>query len=116
MEELHLKSYAIGTVKNDIETAKKLLDERVCDNMEDNLNLELHRIDAACTELWEAWEKSKEINGLGTSTYITEIRQQLQERRKLLGLYAPEKKDVSGGISFASFLMESDVVEDNEGR
>lgn len=44
---------------------------------------------------------------LGDPRYISEIRQQLAERRKLLGLYAPEKKDVSGGLSFASFLVES---------
>lgn len=114
MEELHLKSYAIGTVKNDIDAAMKLLNARVGDNMEDARDLELHRIDEACAELWDAWEKSKRGSGLGTVAYMSEIRQQLQERRKLLGLYAPEKKEVSGGISFASFLMESDVVEDNE--
>ena len=33
-----------------------------------------------------------------------EIRKQLEERRKLLGLYAPEKKDINGNVSFASLL------------
>lgn len=58
--------------------------------------------------------KETEVVSLGNPAYISEIRQQLAERRKLLGLYAPEKKDVQGGISFASFLMESGVLDDAE--
>ena len=52
--------------------------------------------------------------GLGDPRYIAEIRQQLMERRKLLGLYAPEKKDVTGGMSFTSFLIESGMLEEAE--
>ena len=52
--------------------------------------------------------------GLGNTAYIVEIRQQLSERRKLLGLYAPEKKDIQGGMSFASFLMESGMLDEAE--
>ena len=52
--------------------------------------------------------------GLGNTAYIAEIRQQLSERRKLLGLYAPEKKDIQGGMSFASFLMESGMLDEAE--
>ena len=55
----------------------------------------------------EATETEKTKAGLGDVSYIAEIRKQLMERRKLLGLYAPEKKDISGGVSFASFLIES---------
>ena len=58
--------------------------------------------------------KETEVVSLGNPAYISEIRQQLAERRKLLGLYAPEKKDVRGGISFASFLMESGALDDAE--
>lgn len=36
------------------------------------------------------------IIGLGNPQYISEIRQQLAERRKLLGLYAAEKKELTG--------------------
>lgn len=36
--------------------------------------------------------KETEVVSLGNPAYISEIRQQLAERRKLLGLYAPEKK------------------------
>lgn len=55
-----------------------------------------------------------EVIRLGDPSYIAEIRQQLAERRKLLGLYAPEKKDISGGVSFTSFLIESGMLDDAE--
>lgn len=59
-------------------------------------------------------EKTQNVVGLGNPSYIAEIRQQLAERRKLLGLYAPEKKDVQGSMSFASFLMESGALDEAE--
>lgn len=54
------------------------------------------------------------VIGLGNVAYISEIRQQLQERRKLLGLYAPDKKEVSGELSFANLLMESGMLDEAE--
>lgn len=54
------------------------------------------------------------VIGLGNVAYISEIRAQLQERRKLLGLYAPEKKEVSGELSFANLLMESGMLDEAE--
>lgn len=59
-------------------------------------------------------EKTQNVVGLGNPSYIAEIRQQLAERRKLLGLYAPEKRDVQGSMSFASFLMESGALDEAE--
>lgn len=59
-------------------------------------------------------EKSRNVLGLGNPAYIAEIRQQLAERRKLLGLYAPEKREVSGGMSFASFLVDSGLIDEAE--
>ena len=55
-----------------------------------------------------------DIQGLGDVSYIAEIRKQLEERRKLLGLYAPEKTEVSGGLSFASLLVESGMLDEAE--
>lgn len=46
----------------------------------------------------QAEKTEVEIYGLGDTSYISEIRQQLIERRKLLGLYAPEKKNINGNI------------------
>lgn len=54
------------------------------------------------------------VVGLGNVAYIAEIRAQLQEARKLLGLYAPEKREVSGGLSFTNLLMESSMLDDAE--
>lgn len=59
-------------------------------------------------------EKSQNVVGLGNPAYIAEIRQQLAERRKLLGLYAPEKKDIQGGMSFAAFLVDSGMIDEAE--
>lgn len=55
-----------------------------------------------------------EVIRLGDPSYISEIRMQLAERRKLLGLYAPEKKDIQGGMSFTSFLIESGMLDEAE--
>jgi hypothetical protein len=59
-------------------------------------------------------EDTSNVVGLGNPAYIAEIRQQLMERRKLLGLYAPEKKDITGDLSFAAFLMESGMIDEAE--
>lgn len=58
--------------------------------------------------------RESNVVGLGNVAYISEIRAQLQERRKLLGLYAPDKKEVSGELSFANLLMESGMLDDAE--
>ena len=59
-------------------------------------------------------EKKVSQHGLGDPRYIAEIRAQLMERRRLLGLYAPEKQEISGEMSFAAFLQQSGVVDDAE--
>lgn len=40
--------------------------------------------------------RTQNVVGLGNPAYIAEIRQQLMERRKLLGLYAATKTEVTG--------------------
>lgn len=57
---------------------------------------------------------STNVVALGNPAYISEIRQQLAERRKLLGLYAPEKKDIRGDVSFSQFLIESGLIDETE--
>lgn len=136
MQELGLeKAPSPNTIKKDIATlTKEWLDNRLKDR-DEQVQLELERIDDCLCELWEAWYKSKEdytqtkakqkhkmlqgakqddnqsngkpalmqteqqrneIRKYGDVSYITEIRQQLVERRKLLGLYQPEKQEVTG--------------------
>lgn len=63
---------------------------------------------------YQTERKETEVIALGDPAYIAEIRKQLAERRKLLGLYAPEKREVSGGLSFASLLVESGMLDDAE--
>ena len=41
-------------------------------------------------------QKQEQVLGVGNVAYIAEIRQQLVERRKLLGLYKPEKQEITG--------------------
>lgn len=97
MKQLELPTYSRTTTKKDI---KMLLDRWREDNNEyigSAIELELERIDDAVRELWSQWEKSKQ-HGLGNPNYIAEIRQQLAERRKLLGLYAPEKREVKNDV------------------
>lgn len=55
-----------------------------------------------------------EVICLGDASYIAEIRKQLEERRKLLGLYAPEKKDINANGSFAAYLIESGMIDEAE--
>lgn len=52
--------------------------------------------DAKKNSITEIEQQRKEIRKFGDVSYITEIRQQLAERRKLLGLYAPDKREVTG--------------------
>lgn len=58
-------------------------------------------------------ETETEVIMLGDVSYLTEIRNNEAERSKLLGLYAPEKKDLTGDLGFLGFLMESGAI-DNE--
>lgn len=60
------------------------------------------------------YEQSTNVIGLGNPAYLAEIRAQLAERRKLLGLYAPEKKEVNGEVSFANLLVESGMLAQAE--
>lgn len=108
------------------------------------VQLELERIDQAVSELWEAWEKSKQDQKLkshkqkgkqigkgitptevektekeeinyGDVRYITEIRHQLSERRKLLGLYQPDKIENTGSIVHVFQEVVDDGTNDGTG-
>lgn len=59
-------------------------------------------------------QQKEEVICYGDPRYLDIIHKALIERRKLLGLYAPEKKDISGGMSFAALLMETGLVEDEK--
>lgn len=65
-------------------------------------------------QTYDVAEQRTNVVGLGDPRYIAEIRQQQIERRKLLGLYAPEKREIAGGVTFTSLLMESGSQEDDD--
>lgn len=59
-------------------------------------------------------QQKEEIICYGDARYLEIIHKALIERRKLLGLYAPEKKELSGGLTFEALLMETGIVEDEK--
>lgn len=62
--------------------------------------------------------RSENVVGLGNPAYIAEIRQQLAERRKLLGLYAATKTEVTGKdgspLIPAEKMTEEDIQKEIE--
>lgn len=46
--------------------------------------------------LTQSEQQRNEVRKYGDVSYIAEIRQQLMERRKLLGLYQPDKRELTG--------------------
>lgn len=49
----------------------------------------------------------EDVTCYGDPRYLDVIHKQLIERRKLLGLYSPEKLDLSGDMSFYAMLMQT---------
>lgn len=54
-------------------------------------------------------EMSQEVVGLGDVSYIAEIRQQLVERRKLLGLYSAEKREIKAVTEISREELEQEL-------
>ena len=59
-------------------------------------------------------QSAREINQTGDPRYLDLIHKLLIERRKLLGLYSPEKREITGDLSFASLLMSTGTVDEAE--
>lgn len=59
----------------------------------------------------EMRQNSEEVVSCGDPRYLEVINKLLIERRKLLGLYSPEKHQVDGELSFYNMLMETGQVE-----
>lgn len=141
MTRLDLATYALGSVKNDVDVLLAEWREARLENVDDLVQLELERIDQAVTECWEQWELSKEdheqsvttkkatkdgsikgdkrsqietrtaeVRGLGNPAYIAEIRAQLVERRKLLGLYSPERAVIKTETELSRSEIEAELA------
>lgn len=59
-------------------------------------------------------QQKEEVICYGDPRYLELIHKLLIERRKLLGLYSPDKKEITGDFSFANLLMQTGVIEDEE--
>ena len=59
-------------------------------------------------------QQKEEIICYGDPRYLDIIHKLLIERRKLLGLYAPEKREISGNVSFEQLLMQTGIIEDEK--
>jgi hypothetical protein len=57
-------------------------------------------------------EKEK-VRALGDPAYMREINGQLIERRKMLGLYKEEKKQIDGNITVENLLVNSGLLTDD---
>lgn len=57
---------------------------------------------------------SEEINANGDPRYLEIIHKNAMERRKLLGLYSPDKKEIAGDLSFTNLLMQTSIVDEEQ--
>lgn len=126
IRQLNLESYSLSTLKKDIDTLVEEWRKERVDEADKSLQLELQRCDTVETEAWDAWERSKrektrtraQRNGVkvgnadismarvsqtketeqqvGDPRFLDVVYKQQVERRKLLGMYAPEKKELTG--------------------
>lgn len=67
-------------------------------------------------QTYQKEETETEVVQCGNPSYISEIRQQLAERRKLLGLYAPEKRELTGkdGIPLVPEAITVEIIDSRE--
>lgn len=122
---LDLPTLSTRTVHKDIQLLLAEWKEYRIANIDESIQLELERIDEVVREAWEAWDKSKtdyqrrraelkemhnangnkpnietkhidEVVCFGDPRYLEVIHKNLAERRKLLGLYSPEKRELTG--------------------
>lgn len=60
----------------------------------------------------EMKQNSEDVICYGDPRYLEVINRLLIERRKLLGLYSPEKHEMSGEMSFYNMLMQTGQVKE----
>lgn len=59
-------------------------------------------------------QQREEVICCGDPRYLEVVHKNLIERRKLLGLYSPEKREISGDLSFANLLMQTGVIDEEK--
>lgn len=99
------QTYSLATVKKDVGRLQKEWLENRMDDYDEMVQLELERINELLKEAWKEWEAEKDTRCLEI------INKAQQERRKLLGLYKPEKREVKSEFSLADAFMESGLID-----
>lgn len=61
-------------------------------------------------------QRKKDVRACGDPRYLEIIHKLSVERRKLLGLYAPEKREISGSAGFMEMLMATSTDSTNEDK
>lgn len=135
------KGYSLRTVHKDVHTLLNEWRDMRVEDVDDAIQVELARLKELEKEAWQEWDKSKQdhekkrakqqrISGEDEVDRVVRMEQQREEvicygdpryldiihkcgieRRKILGLYAPEKKKLEGDL-FANFLMETGIVDE----
>lgn len=131
MAKLSLKTYSLQTLHADIQHLIEDWQQDRLKNTDEYVSMELKRIDGLIAELWTEYQKSKkkmvkekteggysyrEVEVAGDVSYIAEIRAQDVERRKILGLYKPEQKQIEiqdSGMSFGNLTSEEILALSN---
>lgn len=134
------RGYSTRTVHKDVHTLLNEWRDMRVEDMDNAIQVELARLSEVEKEAWQEWDKSKqdhekkrakqqrmsgegsddavrmeqqreEVIGFGDPRYLDIVHKCGIERRKILGLYSPEKKDINGEFTFANFLMETGIID-----
>lgn len=112
-EQLNLQSYSASTVHKDVQRCLAMADKEIMDAQK-RKQREILEINDTCALLWDKFEEQADV--ATQLSIISEIRSQQQERRKLNGDYGPEKKTVSGDMTFTNLLMMTGTIDDSPNK
>lgn len=65
-------------------------------------------------EILSMYQSTSEVVNCGDVRYLELIHKLLIERRKILGLYAPDKLNLSGEVTFEKYLKETGIIDETE--
>lgn len=141
--KLELKTYSRSTAYLDYEALLEEWQKKRVGDMEGMIGAEIAEIEYTQSRLWQRINerngKRKKITTKGRPDgdagkikplsgkmedadddteirYIHEINELAKERRKLLGLYAAEKREINGSLTFADTMMAAAVVQAQKGN
>lgn len=92
----------------DIADIKKRWRESEIQDFNEAVVEQLRRLDELEQAHWAAWERSFESSKSGEPAYLSGAIRCGEQRAKILGLYAPERKEVSGPNGAPIHLLNQD--------